>query len=748
VAAGLIIGGGMKLGFPDLPAVSAMIIVAAATTAGLAMNAFFFFAVKHRLGELRRVLIAELPDPSDREVLVRRLPLSTKLLISLSGVAVSTVLFSVFLAEMHARQPLLRQSTDLQQRYLTRVAPGLSAPGSAELERIAGEAVELGIASRLVLVAPDVEEGPINASAWAAVRESSAGYGDSSDLGSRTAFAWRRLEDGRLLVAVLDEATLREHLGSLWTPFGLLLAVATGIAVLLARLIANDVRAGTRMLSDRAQLIASGDFREGEAFESEDELGDLGRAFERMGRALRGTVEGVVEAADRLEGTTRELEVVGAGVSSATVDQAQAVVGARGSVERLEEQMGGIAQSTQALSSSMEESGSSALELSASGEQLKQTARGLEERIAEVSGSLGQAVVSVREVGEQTETLFQASAETSTSMEEMASSLREVDANAEEMGRLSKRVVDAAEGGASRVLRSMEGMEAIREATATAEGVIRSLSGRATEIGAIVDVIDTVADETNLLALNAAIIAAQAGENGRAFSVVADEIKELADRVMSSTKEIGGLIRSVQTESRSAHAAIERGMGKVEEGVELSSQAGDALGAITQAARESGARTSEIVAAVREQSGAASHVVGLMESVRDGVERIRLAGREQDRGHDVVMTGTVAMHEVAGQVHRTTEEQAQGARRIRDGVEGVREAVAAIHQALTEQRAACGGAAGDLRRVAERTESHQESARRMAEATRDLRAQAESLRDDVRRFRTRRDGSTRVGGVS
>ena len=70
--------------------------------------------------------------------------------------------------------------------------------------------------------------------------------------------------------------------------------------------------------------------------------------------------------------------------------------------------------------------------------------------------------------------------------------------------------------------------------------MIHGLGGRVQEIGAIVDVIDDVADETNLLALNAAIIAAQAGDQGRAFSVVADEIKELADRVLSSTKEIGG----------------------------------------------------------------------------------------------------------------------------------------------------------------------------------------------------------------
>jgi hypothetical protein len=278
VAAGLIIGGGMKLGFSDLPAVSVMVIVAAATTAGLAMNALFFFVVKHRLGELQRALVAELPDPSDREVLVRGLPLSTKLLISLSGVAVSTVLFSVFLAEAHARQPLLRQSAELQQRYLARVAPRFSMPGGVEVDRLGSEAVELGIASRLLVVAPDAQEGPIAASAWAAVRESQAAYGDSSELGSRSAFAWRRLEDGRLLVAVLDEAKFQEHLGKLWTPFGLLLAVATGIAVLLARLIARDVRVGTQMLSDRAQQIASGDLREGEGFESEDELGSSVRA--------------------------------------------------------------------------------------------------------------------------------------------------------------------------------------------------------------------------------------------------------------------------------------------------------------------------------------------------------------------------------------------------------------------------------------------------------------------------------------
>ena len=150
------------------------------------------------------------------------------------------------------------------------------------------------------------------------------------------------------------------------------------------------------------------------------------------------------------------------------------------------------------------------------------------------------------------------------------------------------------------------------------------------------DVIDDVADETNLLALNAAIIAAQAGEQGKAFSVVADEIKELADRVLASTKEIGGLIRAVQEEGSNAIGAIEKGASSVALGVDLSAEAGESLEEITRASRQSGTRIAGIVSAVREQAKAASHVVELMERVRGGVEQIRAAAAEQDRGNEVV----------------------------------------------------------------------------------------------------------------
>jgi len=344
-------------------------------------------------------------------------------------------------------------------------------------------------------------------------------------------------------------------------------------------------------------------------------------------------------------------------------------------------------------------------------------------------------VRSVREVRTSTETLGSAAEETSASMGEMAQSLREVDVSAEQTARLSREVVESAEAGQGKLLEARTGMEAIRAATEAAERVVRTLGERTREIGAIVDVIDGVADETNLLALNAAIIAAQAGDHGRAFSVVADEIKDLAERVLASTKEIGGLIRSVQEEGAAAIGAIERGSRSVAVGAQLWAAAGSSWEAITKASRESGTRMAGIVGAVREQSRASGHVMELMERVREGMEAIRRAAAEQDRGNEVISRSAGTMREVATQVRGTTEEQARGSGRIRESIEGVRAAVEQINEALQEQSTACRSAAEFLEAVWQRTQSNEQSAGRLDAVARGLADQAAGLRQHVERFR-------------
>jgi len=264
--------------------------------------------------------------------------------------------------------------------------------------------------------------------------------------------------------------------------------------------------------------------------------------------------------------------------------------------------------------------------------------------------------------------------------------------------------------------------------------VIQSLGARAQEIGGILDVIDDVADETNLLALNAAIIAAQAGDQGRAFSVVADEIKELADRVLSSTKEIGGLIRSVQDESQSAITAIDEGSRSVAAGVTRSTEAGEALEEITRISRDSGLRIREIVGSVQEQTKAAGHVVEMMDRVSDGVTAIRSAAGEQERGNQVVFNSTQSMREVAMQLHTTTSEQAKGLANIRVSVEGVRDSMESINTAINGQSDACRHVVGFLEEVSSRSMANERSAAQMDESTKELLEQASLLRSNVERF--------------
>jgi methyl-accepting chemotaxis protein len=515
----------------------------------------------------------------------------------------------------------------------------------------------------------------------------------------------------------------------------LLMGLFVAMAVTLAVLLASDLGRMARALRAEVGRLASGDLRLGRIYESEDELGDLMRSFQAMAASLRETVGRVAEAADQIEATGGEMTSVSDNLAAVTAAQVEGLERASASVGFISGQVQGIAESTHELNRAMEESSSSILELGAAGEELNETATLLTGQVDEVSSSVEEMVRSVRQVSESVDSLAEAAMATSTSMEEMATSMSEVDSSADETGRLFEQVVDRAESGREKVHQTIAGMEEIREATETAERVIRNLGSRTDEIGAIVDVIDDVADETNLLALNAAIIAAQAGEHGRAFSVVADQIKDLADRVLTSTKEIGGLIRAVQAEGSNAIGAIERGTRSVAGGVDLSAEAGVSLEEITRASRESGIRIEAIVTAVREQAKAAGHVVSLMERVRGGVEAIRRAASEQDRGNEVVYRGSVAMQHVAERVRATTDEQARGSGIIRERSEEARDAVEHIHRVMQEQARASAEAVEVLKSVVARTRANEESARRLDGATKGLMKQSAALRQDVKRFR-------------
>jgi len=204
---------------------------------------------------------------------------------------------------------------------------------------------------------------------------------------------------------------------------------------------------------------------------------------------------------------------------------------------------------------------------------------------------------------------------TSSGVEEMAASMNQVSRNAEASAEAARRALDLAEHGDKSVRDTSEAMARIDSAVLQTSDKMRLLGARSSEISEIIDLINDIAAQTNLLALNAAIEAAHAGEAGLGFSVVAEEIRKLAERSARATKDVASLIKSIQNETTEALSAMEAGMKEVKGGSSLASQASRALQDISAAVRQSSELIEEISAASDEQARVTSNLAGAMQTI-------------------------------------------------------------------------------------------------------------------------------------
>jgi PAS domain S-box-containing protein len=204
---------------------------------------------------------------------------------------------------------------------------------------------------------------------------------------------------------------------------------------------------------------------------------------------------------------------------------------------------------------------------------------------------------------------------TSSAVEEMAASMSQVSRNAEASAAAARRALGMAEHGDRSVRDTSEAMNRIDSAVQGTAEKMRLLAKRSSEISEIIDLINDVAAQTNLLSLNAAIEAAHAGEAGLGFSVVADEIRKLAERSARATRDVGALIKAIQNETSEALDAMENGMKQVQDGSTLAEQARQSLQDISQVVRQSAELIEEISAASEEQARVTRNLAGAMQTV-------------------------------------------------------------------------------------------------------------------------------------
>jgi methyl-accepting chemotaxis protein len=730
----------VPLAFDDFSVDSAIVLFTAITSGGLLSSVIGFYAVKNSLKEVRSALARGLPEPELRRKVVSPVSVRAKLFISISGLILVSLIFGVSVTNVRGKLAIERLVTDSQVRILDDVLSAMD--DGASLEEAIGRvrASAGGVVQRFAVVdleqarAGTAEVPPLTEAEIRAVVERPSGQ--STQLDTANGFAWTPLPGatGQVLVAVKPLKSLGGGFLESKQAFLTLIAVALAAAVLIARLISGDFGSAIDVLRNEVRRIAKGDLRIDRSYESEDDLGDLARSVEEMALALRETVARVARAACRVEDTANEIEKASTGVNRVADAQSQSIQRVAREMEQVSLRAREISASAGSLAGSVEDSSSAILQLKTVGEELHEFTVGLSKRAEETAGSVLEMTGDIGKVAQKTHQLSEAAGVTVTRAGEMASDSRTVEENANETERLYGRVIDTALQGSRRVSETLSGMQNTRESVEDTRQVVRELAARTKDIGSIVNVIDDIADRTSLLALNAAIIAAQAGEYGGSFAVVAGEIKALAGQVRVKTGEIGDVVSAVAEEAARAADLIEQGTLSAERGVALSGEAGNALEAITAAIRSSGDRIHEIVEAVRQQATGAEEVASLMERLNAELAGIRDASEREARQSESVRAISSAIQEIAGSVQGGAREQVTNASHIAGSIETVSASTNQIQAALGAQSEACDQVAAFLERMLGQNRETESSVGHLNTTMRELLAEAADLRSAVERF--------------
>ncbi len=246
---------------------------------------------------------------------------------------------------------------------------------------------------------------------------------------------------------------------------------------------------------------------------------------------------------------------------------------------------------------------------------LQDIIRNVSENAQRVRQSANQVATSTKQVASSSQAQSDAAASMAATMEEMTVSIDQVAEHASESHNSSLQNGDLSSRGSEVILQVVNDMRRIADTVKQSSAIIQDLGKQSDEIYTIVQVIKDIADQTNLLALNAAIEAARAGEQGRGFAVVADEVRKLAERTSQSTRVIAEIVSKIQEGTRNAVCSMDTGVSQVNQGVELASQADDAINQISAGAQRISQVASDISSAIKEQSVASSDIARNVERV-------------------------------------------------------------------------------------------------------------------------------------
>lgn len=386
-----------------------------------------------------------------------------------------------------------------------------------------------------------------------------------------------------------------------------------------------------------SEALAEGDVNQEINVKSNDEVGNLASTYSRVIEYMKEMAEATSRVADgdlAVDVKPRsDRDVLGHAHARLIAKQRDLIGKSKAAAANVAEASKQLtkaseqtAQATQQITATIQSMARGASEQSSS---LQQTAQSMEQLTAAINQIAAGAQVQAKGIEEAT-----------SIVKEVSVAITEVSANAEAGSESWGATATSAAEGARKTHETVEGMVKIKKAMDQVSIKVSDLGGRSQEIGKIVATIDDIAAQTNLLALNAAIEAARAGEQGRGFAVVADEVRKLAERSSMATKEIASLVGGIQASLRDAVNAMQQGSKDVETGYLLAADAGASLDAILERSQTVGKQVERISTAAKQLNAFSSEMVEAIDRINRVVEQ-NAAATEQMTENSRAVSGSV-----------------------------------------------------------------------------------------------------------
>ncbi len=441
------------------------------------------------------------------------------------------------------------------------------------------------------------------------------------------------------------------------------------------------------MLNEEIKKATAGDLTVEIQEFGDNEIGSIARGFRFLIDGLVSTLSKLRSTSENVSMAIDQLNLTFKNVIEGTQKQAESTHAAIASTKQANASQKQITEDTGKLIDFSNENVTSLLEMKATADEIVSSTGKLFKAAEDAYSIVAEMSQTAKTIAGNTEETSAAIDDTSASIEEINASVKEVEHSAKESASLASKVTEiASEVGMMAVMDAVEGMEKISDEVKHSSEIITRLGARSADIEKILSVIKDVTEQTNLLSLNAAILAAQAGEYGKSFSVVADEIRALSDRTASSTRDISTIVKTIQTEIAEAVRAIDSGMNRVNEGSTMVYNVGSALRETLHASEQSADMARSIERATEEQVKGLKQISLSIESIRKMMGQIAKATQEHGKGTSYLLESVSDVKDASDIVKQGTEEEATSIKMISKNLELADDRIKQIGQSSSNQQ--------------------------------------------------------------